>query len=82
MKTTIEISEKILREAKKYAAEKGISLKAVIETALRTMLDRGHRPVKFTLKKATFRGKGMQPGMEEGNWSIVRDSIYKERGGE
>lgn len=80
MKTTIEISEKLLREAKKYAAEKGLSLKAVIETALRNMFESKHRPVKFSLKKASFRGEGLQEGVQEGDWPGIRGKIYKGRG--
>jgi len=80
MKTTIELSEKLMREAKKYAAEKGLSLKGVIETALRRMLDQKQRPIKFTLKKASFKGEGLQDGIQEGDWANVREEIYKGRG--
>ena len=80
MKTTIEISDKLIRETKKYAAEKGLSLKSVIESALRNLFESKQRPVKFTLKKASFRGQGLQPGIEEGNWSEIRKRIYKGRG--
>ena len=79
MKTTIEISEKIMREAKKYAVQKGLTLKTVIETALRNMLD-NKRPLNFKLKKISFRGQGLQEGLQESDWSSIRGKIYKGRG--
>ena len=80
MKTTIELSEKLLKEAKKYAAEKGLTLKSVIETALRNMFEHKNRPIKFSLRKATFKGEGVQEGQSEGDWTSVRGKIYKGRG--
>ena len=80
MKTTLELSEKLLREAKKYAAQNGMTLKAVVETALRSLLEPRQRRTKFTLKKASFRGEGMQEDVREGDWSSARDVIYKGRG--
>ena len=81
MKTTIEISEKLLRSAKKYAAEKGLSLKSVIEFALRNVLENNRRPVKFKLKDGSVSGKGVSQSFAEGGWEKVRNEIYKGRGG-
>lgn len=81
VKTTIEISEKLLRSAKKYAAEKGLSLKSVIESALRNMLENNRRPLKFTLKDGSVAGKGYSKEFENGDWERVRTEIYKGRGG-
>ncbi|MBI1860970.1 MAG: hypothetical protein HYR96_08635 [Deltaproteobacteria bacterium] len=80
MKTTFEISESLLREAKKYAAQKGISLKAVVESALRNILSQNQRPGKFKLRKASFKGQGMQDGVREGDWAAIREKIYRGRG--
>jgi len=81
MKTTIELSEKLLRSAKKYAAEKGISLKSVIESALRNMLENNKRPIKFRLKDGSVDGKGLSSEYADNNWSKVRSEIYKGHGG-
>lgn len=81
MKTTIELSEKLLRSAKKYAAEKGVSLKSVIESALRNMLENNKRPIKFRLKDGSVNGKGISPEFENNEWDKVRSEIYKGRGG-
>ena len=81
MKTTIEISEKLLRSAKKYAAERGLSLKSVIESALRNILDTNRRPLRFTLKDGSVAGKGLSPQVVEADWENIRSEIYKGRGG-
>lgn len=80
MKTTIEISEALLREAKKYAAQKGVSLKSVMETALRNLFEKRAYYRKFVLGKASFKGEGMQEGIQEGEWFPIRDKIYRGRG--
>lgn len=80
MKTTIEISDQLLKSAKKFASEKGLSLKTVIEIALRGMLDNNRRPVKFTLKDGSVDGKGVSEGFPEGDWEQIRSEIYKGRG--
>ena len=61
-KTTVEISEAVLRRAKRVAAERGTTLRALIEAGLRSVLEeeRGARP--FVLRKASFGGRGVRPG--------------------
>ncbi|MBI4404633.1 MAG: type II toxin-antitoxin system VapB family antitoxin [Deltaproteobacteria bacterium] len=80
MKTTIELSEKLLRSAKKYAAARGLSLKSVVESALRTLLESNRRPVKFSLKDGSVTGKGMSNEFADAAWEKIRAEIYKGRG--
>ncbi len=44
MKTTIDISDELLVQAKKYAAENRCTLRQVIETSLRHELQRRRKP--------------------------------------
>ena len=81
MKTTIEITDQLLRTAKKYAAERGVSLRAVIESGLRLVVEKNRRPLSFVLKDRSVSGTGTSPEFPEGEWSTVRDEIYKGRGG-
>lgn len=83
MKTTLDISDLLLLEAKRLAAKRHTTLRAVVESALRQFL-RSEAEVQggeFRLRKKTFRGQGLQPGLEEGNWIEVRTRIYEGRGG-
>lgn len=83
MKTTIEISNVLFREAKKAALVRKISLKALFESALLGFLKGTSLQSKkksFKMKKCIFKGKGMAPGLE-GNWPEIRSLIYEGHGG-
>ena len=77
MKTTIDIADALLAEAKRRAREENRTLRDLVEEGLRHVLaeDRTKRP--FRLRDGSFKGgKGLQPGMREGDWEQVRDMIY------
>ena len=80
MKTTIEISDPLLREARRLAAREGVTLRALVERGLqRVIAERQHPP--FRLRKASFRGEGLQQEMQDADWGRLRDAIYEGRGG-
>ena len=81
MKTTIEIGDSLLDEAKKLAAKEGTTLRAFVEQGLRRIVAERKKRGAFRLRKATFRGKGLQPGMKDATWEHIRESIYQGRGG-
>jgi len=81
MKTTIEINDALLRQAKVHAAERDLSLKAVVEQALRQYLERSAAARGFKLRKRTFRGQGLQPGLDWHDWATIRAMAYEGRGG-
>jgi hypothetical protein len=81
MKTTIELSDAALAEARRVAAKEGTSLRALIEEGLRRVLaERRVRHAGFRLRRASFKGKGLAPEFEGKSWPAVRDAIYRERG--
>ncbi|MCS7008012.1 MAG: CopG family transcriptional regulator [Thermoleophilia bacterium] len=64
MRTTIRLDDELLTRAKRAAVERGTTLTAVIEDALRRALapadaERGER---FTMH--TFHGDGLRPGVD------------------
>lgn len=63
MRTTIRLNEKVLREAKAYAARAGQSLTRVIEDALREKLNGSVVPKRKKTGLPVFAGKGLQPGV-------------------
>ena len=80
MKTTVEISDALLREARKLAAREGVTLRALIERGLRReMAETKHRQ-PFKLRDATFGGRGLQPEFRDASWEQLRAEIYKGRG--
>jgi len=64
MRTTIRLDDDLLARAKRAAVERGTTLTALIEDALRRALapepTRTRRPVSLP----TFRGDGLQPGVD------------------
>jgi hypothetical protein len=81
MKTTVEISDALLEEARGVLAERKTTLRALIEEGLRLVIERRSRRPPFKLRKASFKGRGLQPGAERADWSAIRSLAYEGRGG-
>ena len=65
MRMTIRLNEKLLRLAKKQAADSGRTMSAVIEDALRESLARQRRgPMGRRVRLTTVKGTGMAPGLD------------------
>jgi hypothetical protein len=80
MKTTVEIPDALLDEAKKLATREGTTLRALIEEGLRRMVAERKRAGVFRLRRATFKGNGLQPGLAGAPWERVRELTYEGRG--
>ena len=80
MKTTIDIAEPLLARARQVAVAEGVTLRELVEDGLRQVLEERERRVSFQLRRATFRGRGLQPDVAEGTWERVRDLVYEGRG--
>ena len=73
MKTTLDIDDRVLREAKKRAADEGSTLTHLIETALRQYLNPPESSRRaFKLRLLTKRGR-LIPGVNLDD----RDSLYE-----
>ena len=79
MGTTIQLDDQLLSEAKHHAARTGRTLNAVIEDALREALARTKRPAPRARVHLTFKGRGVQPGVDLDDTSSLLDLM--ERGG-
>ena len=62
MRTTVELNDEILREAKRRAAQESTTLRDIIERALRAHLMKGRRRAGYRLQWKTERGR-LQPGV-------------------
>jgi hypothetical protein len=76
VKTTIEISDSILREARKMAAREGTTLRALVERGLRTIVSEKKRKEPFRLKLVTSGGRGLRPELSRATWDEIRDLSY------
>ena len=81
MKTTVEISDALLGEAKKLAAREGTTVKTLIEQGLRQVVAERKRARPFRLRKAAFKGRGLSAEAGKLGWERLRELAYEGRGG-
>lgn len=77
MKTTVEIPDALLEEAKKIAARDNVAVREIIELGLRlVILQRKQHGASFRLRKATFKGQGLTAEARKVGWSRLRELSY------
>ena len=81
MKTTIDIPAPVLDEVRKLAEREGTTVKALVERGLRRVLADDRKRSAFTLRKASFKGRGLRPGLENASWDRLRELAYEGHGG-
>ena len=81
MKTTVEIPDALLDEARKVAARHDTTLRVLIIEGLRRIIAERKRTGVFRLRKASFRGAGLQADVAGAPWERLRDMAYEGRGG-
>lgn len=80
MKTTIDIADGLLAEAKKVAARKHTTVRALVEDGLRLVLEREQEQPPFTLRDASVSGGWMREEFVGASWETIRDVAYEGRG--
>ena len=81
MKTTLDISDPLLREARKVAARERTTLRALVEQGLRQVVAEKKSKTAFRLRDASFGGRGLRPELADAGWDRLRDLVYEGRGG-
>ena len=81
MKTTIEVSDALMMEAKSLAQQHSTTLRALVEQGLEKVLRDLREPKPYKMRDFSVLGQGLQPGQENLSWAEVRDMIYEGRGG-
>ena len=80
MKTTVEVSDTLLREVRELAAREGVTLRTLVERGLHRIVAETKDIAPFKLRRASFKGRGRQAEISQVSWDSVRDLIYKDRG--
>lgn len=77
MKTTLDISDPLLRDARKIAAREGTTLRALVEQGLRQVVAaRKKRTTRFRLRDVSFTGRGLRPELRDATWEQILDLSY------
>ena len=80
MKTTVEIPDAVLKEARRVATQEKTTVRALIVDGLRRVLAERKRKGTFRLRKASFKGRGLHPDLAGAPWEKIRNTIYESRG--
>lgn len=83
MKTTVDITDTVLRAAKEAAHEDDTTLRALIESGLRLVLEQRERENQaqpFRLRDGSVDGDGLRPEWEGRPWSDFRAAAYEGHG--
>jgi hypothetical protein len=82
MKTTIEIADPLLNDARKIAVRDGTTLRELVEQGLRHVVhERRNKQSGFKLRDGSFKGKGLTPEFANADWDKLLEAIYEGRGG-
>lgn len=83
MKTTIELADGLLKDAKKLATREGTTLRAVIEAGVRMLLEaRKEKKRPFKLRDASYGSGGLKEGFDLRDFKRILDVSYGDRGGD
>jgi len=80
VKITIEISDALLIEARRVAARERIAFRALVEQGLRHAIRERRSSTPFRLRKATFRGEGLNRELIDQGWNRIRELAYQRHG--
>lgn len=79
VKTTVEISDDLLKRSHRLAKREGTTLRAILEEGLRLALkarQTRRRPEAFSFP--TFGEHGLSEEFSEASWETIRETIYRD----
>ena len=78
MKTTIELPDALLEQARELARQEGSSMRRLMEEGLQRAVDARQRRQRSPLEFPTFGGSGLTTEFEGAGWAQIRAEIYPE----
>jgi hypothetical protein len=79
MKTTVDLSDELLLEARRVAREEHTTLRSLLEEGLRGVIARHRDAGRFALRDASVTGNGLRPEFREASWAEIREASYGDR---
>ena len=80
MKTTIEISDTLLMQAKHLAHEQHQTLRSLVEEGLSKVLEERAKRSAKKIQPVVFGGKGLSPEFLGSSWQEIRNAAYEGHG--
>lgn len=78
MKTSIDISENLLKRANELARAQDVTLQDLVEEGLRKVIQERSKQRPGNLGPVTFKGTGLSLEYSDANWDQIRDASYPE----
>jgi hypothetical protein len=79
MRTTVDLPDDLLSEAKERAVREGRSLSDVVGDAVRSSFARTATAVREAVELPTFDGDGLQPGVDLDDSAALSDLMDRDR---
>jgi hypothetical protein len=73
MRTTLEIADPLLREARKIARRENTTLRALVEQGLRQVVAEKKKQKPFRLRDGSVKGDGLHPDVANLSWQEILD---------
>ncbi|MGB5198738.1 MAG: type II toxin-antitoxin system VapB family antitoxin [Sedimenticolaceae bacterium] len=80
MKTTIELPDTLIEQARRLAQREGTTLRALVEEGLQRSLEARRQAARRQLDFPSYGGNGLTDEFQGAPWSRIRDEIYREHG--
>lgn len=75
MKTTVDIADTVLHEAKMLAAREGVTLRSLVEEGLRRVVEERATAATFKLRDASYGSGGGAPGIDPDDWMSIKHLV-------
>jgi hypothetical protein len=75
MKTTIELPDASIEQARRVAQQEGATLRALVEEGLQRSLEARRHTARRQLDFPSYRGNGLTDEFQGAPWSRIRDAI-------
>jgi len=79
MRTTVDIADNLVRQAKAVAHRDRTTLRALVEEGLHAVLTRRSKAMSVHIRPVIVHGR-MTPEFHNATWSQLRDEFYRGRG--
>lgn len=82
MKLSVELSDQLLCDVRRVAVAEGVTLRELVERGLCRVVAEAKQPAgPFTLRKASFKGRGLRAELDDARRSRLRELAYEGRRG-
>jgi hypothetical protein len=80
MRTSVEIPDPLLRQARRVARERGTTLRQLLVDGLRSVLGGVERPARHKMRDLSFGEGGLVDGLSWSDSERIEALVYGERG--